>query len=191
MKTAKNTFSALFIMLGLVTIIFYGCKKDEDDDPPTGTADFNVNLTNSASAKGTYEAVNIDIVKVSIHTSTDSAATSGWFDLETNIGIYDLLDYTAGNDTLLAFDSVLQVQTISQIRLLLGNSNTIIDEGVTYELDTPGAQTSGLKIQVHTELQPNLSYKVLLDFDSEQSIIKTGNGKYKLKPVINATVVQQ
>jgi len=48
-----------------------------------------------------------------------------------------------------------------------------------------------LKINVHAELQPNMSYKVVLDFDSDKSIVKTGNNKYKLKPVINATLVQQ
>ena len=102
-----------------------------------------------------------------------------------------MLDYASGNDTLIGFDSIINVQTISQIRLLLGNNNTIVDDGETYDLETPSAQTSGLKIQVHAELQPNNSYKVVLDFDSEESIIKTGNNKYKLKPVINATLVQQ
>jgi len=31
---------------------------------------------------------------------------------------------------------------------------------------------------------------VELDFDPYQSVVKTGNGKYNLKPVIQATVVQ-
>jgi len=167
-----------------------GCKKD-DDNPETGNAEFFVNLTNSNSSRSAYEAVNIDIQKVSIHVSGDTSVNSGWFDLETNTGIYNLMDYTVGNDTLIAFDSLLQVQTVSQIRLLLGDNNTVVDGGETYDLDTPSGQTSGLKIQVHAELQPNHSYIVQLDFDAEKSVIKTGNGKYKLKPVINATVIQQ
>lgn len=190
MKITKTHFSALFIMLALLTVLSYGCKKDDDDKPETGTADFKVNLSSSETARNTYEEVNIDIVKVSIHTSSDSAETSGWFDLVTNTGIYDLLDYDAGNDTLIGFDSVLNVQTISQIRLLLGDNNTIVDGGETFDLDTPSAQTSGIKIQVHSELQAGMSYKILLDFDSEKSIVKTGNGKYKLTPSIKATVIQ-
>ncbi|PLW97989.1 MAG: carbohydrate-binding protein, partial [Marinilabiliales bacterium] len=62
--------------------------------------------------------------------------------------------------------------------------------GATYDLDTPSAQTSGIKIQVHAQLQPNLKYKIVLNFDPDKSIVMTGNGKYKLTPVINATVVQ-
>lgn len=190
MKITKTHFSALFIMLALLTVLSYGCKKDDDDKPETGTADFKVNLSSSETARNTYEEVNIDIVKVSIHTSSDSAEASGWFDLVTNTGIYDLLDYDAGNDTLIGFDSVLNVQTISQIRLLLSDNNTIVDGGETFDLDTPSAQTSGIKIQVHSELQAGMSYKILLDFDSEKSIVKTGNGKYKLTPSIKATVIQ-
>ncbi len=196
MKTENNNILIIFIALILVAMVYSGCKKE--DPQPTGTTSLKVSLIKSVASKGAnvsvngaYKSVNIDIQKVSIHISSDSSANSGWFDLETNTGIYDLLDYTAGNDTLIAFDTLLQAQNISQIRLLLGGNNTIVDDGETYELETPSGQTSGLKIQVHAELQADFAYKILLDFDSEKSIIKTGNGKYKLKPVINSTVIQQ
>jgi len=196
MKIEKNNISIIFISLTLIALIYSGCKKE--DPQPTGTTNLKISLINSVytkgayiSANGAYESVNIDIQKVSIHISSDSSANSGWFDLETNTGVYDLLDYTAGNDTLIAFDTLLQTQNISQIRLLLGNNNTIVDDGKTYELETPSGQTSGLKVQVHADLKAGFAYKILLDFDVEKSIIKTGNGKYKLKPVINTTVMQQ
>lgn len=195
-KTEQKSISVIFIIFALLALIYSGCKKE--DHQPTGTTNLKVSLVNSVATKGAYisvhgayESVNIDIQKVSIHTSSDSAANSGWFDLETNTGIYDLLDYTAGNDTLIAFDTLLQTQNISQIRLLLGSNNTIVDDGKTYELETPSGQTSGLKVQVHADLKAGFAYKILLDFDTEKSIIKTGNGKYKLKPVINTTVLQQ
>lgn len=187
----KNTLLQ-FTGLLLLTIIFLlqtACKKEENNDQ-TGTAEFNVSLKSSTSSRSDYEAVNIDIQKVSIHTSTNADESSGWFDLQTNTGVYDLLDYEAGNDTIIALDPMLEVQTVSQIRLILGNNNTVVDSGETYDLDTPSAQTSGLKIQVHAQLQPNLKYKIVLDFDPDKSIVKTGNGKYKLTPVIKATVVQ-
>ena len=167
-----------------------GCKKDDGNNDSQGTADFSVSLKTTNSSRSTYESVNIDIQKVSIHTSTNEDETSGWFELETNTGVYDLLDYEAGNDTIIALDPVLQVQTVSQIRLILGDNNTVAENGETYDLDTPSAQTSGLKIQIHAPLQPNVSYKVVLDFDADQSIIKTGNDKYKLQPVIRANLVQ-
>jgi len=41
-----------------------------------------------------------------------------------------------------------------------------------------------LKLQVHHTFEQDISYSILLDFDASQSIIMTGNGVYKLKPVI-------
>jgi hypothetical protein len=192
MKFSSKLLTVIFITLLSLTIILISCSDDDEQDnnPATGTADFNVALK-STTTKSTYDAIYIDIQEVSIHTSSDSSETSGWFELETNIGIYDLLDYESGNDTIIAFDSLIQVQTVSQIRLILGDNNTIIDDGVTYDLETPSAQTSGLKLQVHAELQPNKSYKLLLNFDADNSINKTGNGKYKLKPVINTTLIEE
>jgi hypothetical protein len=81
---------------------------------------------------------------------------------------------------------LLYVQTVFQIRLILGDNNSIIDDGETYDLEIPSAQSFGLKVQVHAELMPDLSYKIILNFDADNSIQDTGNGKYKLKPVIKA-----
>lgn len=191
MKITSKHFTTILLIFSFIAFIIVGCNQDEETvDPVPGTADFNVSLK-STGAKSTYEAVNLYIQNVSIHTSTDSAETSGWFELETPGGIYDLLDYDAGNDTLIAFDSVLQVQTISQIRLILGENNTIVVDSDTFDLETPSAQTSGIKIQIHAALEADKSYKVLLNFDADNSIIETGNNKYKLKPVIDASVIEQ
>jgi hypothetical protein len=190
MKYLNKNVTLILIALLTSTLILSSCSDDDEQDnkPATGTADFKVSLK-STKAKSAYDAIFIDIQQVSIHTSTDSAETSGWFQLDTNPGLYDLLDYDSGNDTIIAFDSLLQVQTVSQIRLILGDDNTIIDGGETYDLDTPSAQSSGLKLQIHAALEPDKSYKVLLNFDADKSIHKTGNGKYKLKPVIGTTII--
>ena len=184
----KNHLIATLILV-TVAIGFNACK-DDDDNNNEGTASLKISMSNTITANRAYSEVNIDLQKISINVSADTNATSGWVDLETNQGIYNLLDFTSGNDTILAFDTVLVVQTISQIRLLLGENNTIVEDGVTSDLNTPSGQTSGLKIPVDVTLQPGFSYIVELDFDPYQSVVKTGNGKYNLKPVIKATVVQ-
>ena len=176
------------LIISVMMIIgFNACKKDENKD---GTASLRVNMSNTVTANREYSAVNIDLLKISINVSTDSNATSGWVDLPTNQGVYNLLDFTSGNDTLLAFDSLLVVQTIKQVRLLLGNNNTVVENGETHDLTTPSGQTSGLKIPLNVTMQPGFIYIIELDFDPIQSIVKTGNNKYNLKPVIRATVTQ-
>jgi hypothetical protein len=60
----------------------------------------------------------------------------------------------------------------------------VLLDGTSYPLSTPSAEQSGLKLQVNQRLQEGIMYHVLLDFDANKSIIKLGNGGYKLKPVI-------
>lgn len=189
MKNLLRNAISLSGVLVIILVLSLSCNKE--DDPQSGNAAFHVFLKTSASYKSTYESVYLDIQKVSIHTSTDSAETTGWFELEFTPGLFDLLDYAAGNDTLLAFDSVLQVQTISQVRLVLGNNNSVVKDGQSYALKTPSGQSSGIKVQIHAELQSEKSYKVILDFDADQSVLETGNGNFKLKPVIEASVIEE
>lgn len=64
----------------------------------------------------------------------------------------------------------------------------VLDD-TTYPLSTPSAEQSGLKLQVNQTLQEGIMYHVLLDFDANKSIIKLGNGGYKLKPVIRTVEI--
>jgi hypothetical protein len=90
---------------------------------------------------------------------------------------------TNGKSTLIATDT-LQISKVEQIRLILGTNNTVVVDNVTYPLSTPSAEQSGLKLQVHQTLEQGILYSVLLDFDANKSIVNTGNGAYKLKPVV-------
>jgi hypothetical protein len=86
-------------------------------------------------------------------------------------------------DTLLA-SAEIPTGKIHQLRLLLGTGNSVEVDGQSYALQTPSAQQSGLKLNIQQEVKEGILYKILLDFDAGKSVIKTGNGKYLLKPVI-------
>jgi hypothetical protein len=131
-------------------------------------------------APGDYEAVYVDIQGVEINSESGE---SGWKQLEVNKGIYNLIEFTNGMDTLLATASV-PAGKISQIRLKLGEDNTVVIDGDIKDLTTPSGQQSGVKLNVHVELLEGLTYKLWLDFDAARSIVETGSGKYNLKPVI-------
>ena len=78
---------------------------------------------------------------------------------------------------------------LSQVRLILGSNNSVVVDGTPHPLATPSAMQSGLKLNVHSTLQPGVLYELLLDFDANQSIVVTGNGEYQLKPVIRTISV--
>lgn len=173
----KNKFLFPFILAGLA--LFSACESDTENG--AGTATMNVRMTD---APGDYEEVNIEVVSVQVHKE-ETDGESGWITLdEINPGVYNLLDFANGRDTLLA-SSTLPAGKISQIRLILGNNNTIkLKSGEVVNLKTPSGQTSGVKLQVNAELQPDVTYTMLLDFDAAKSVVPKGNGGYNLKPVI-------
>lgn len=164
----------LKLLLVLSIIIGAGaCKKS--DNSSAGTAEYNVRMTD---APGPYSEVNVDIVAVEI-TGEGGATTM----LNVNPGVYNLLDFCNGADTLIATGSI-EAGAVQQIRLILGQNNSVVIDSVEYPLATPSADQSGLKLQVHQKLEAGVAYSILLDFDANQSVVKTGNGSYKLKPVI-------
>ena len=168
----------VLFFVGLVGVILWGCSKNSFNGEK-GTTTFNVYLTDAPAG---YDEVLIDIQEVKVHVDgTDS--TSGWRDLNVNAGVYNLLDFTNGMDTLLASDE-LPAGHISQMRLVLGADNQVKVDGGYHPLKTPSGQQSGLKLNIHTDLQENIEYDIWIDFDACRSIVRTGNGKYILKPVI-------
>ena len=159
----------------LLSVYLFACSSNDQ------TSRIEVRLTD---APGDYDAVNIDIQGLQVHTQ-EGNPTTGWISLDVQKGVYDLLQLTNGIDTLLA-SSALPAGRISQIRLILGNNNSIVIDGQEIPITTPSSQQSGLKLNVQAELTEGITYKILLDFDAARSIIKRGNDAYNLKPVIRA-----
>lgn len=159
--------------------IFSMASCDNESSTKTATAKLNVHLTD---APADYDAVLIDIQDVLIKHAGDS---SGWVHLDNiQSGIYDLLSLTGGNDSIIA-QSEVDTGVVTEIRLVLGENNSLVMSGDTIPLSTPSAQQSGLKVKINEHLTGGITYKILLDFDASRSVVKAGNsGKYNLKPVI-------
>ena len=157
-----------------------GFNSCDNDSETTGTAKMEVRMTDSP---GNYAEVNVDIASVQVHK--DGADDGDWITLnEIHPGIYNLLDFANGRDTLLA-SANLPAGRISQIRLVLGENNSLkLKDGTVVDLKTPSGQPSGVKLQLNADLESDVTYMVLLDFDAAKSIVARGNGKYNLKPVV-------
>lgn len=187
MKTHRFKIKFLFLLSASVGLLILSCNKSTSRTS-AGSAHFEVLLTDDPS---TYDAVNIDIQQVEILASADSSAAdsgagSGWRTVPLfRPGVYNLLDFRNGMDTVLAAADV-PAGTITQIRLILGDSNSVVVGGQPYPMTTPSGQQSGVKLQLHAALTGGIVYKLWIDFDAARSIVQTGNGKYLLKPVIRA-----
>lgn len=168
----KLKFLLLFTTLGIFTI---SCNDDQ------ANSRLVIRLTDSP---GDYDAVNVDVQSIEVHRSTGNQE-SGWITLSgVNAAVYNLLDLTNGIDVVLA-DTEFPTGKLSQMRLVLGDNNTVDIDGEVHHLETPSALQSGLKLQINETLEEGITYQFLLDFDAAKSVVKAGtSGKFNLKPVI-------
>lgn len=178
----------LTILLSMIFALFVGftaCDSASDDG---GTGTVEVVMTD---APANYGSVNITVNSVRIHRNfyaeTDSAEADedGWITITDKPMTVNLLDLTNGNQILLGSEE-LEAGTYSQVRFILGDNNTVTVDGETYDLQTPSAQQSGLKLNVHAEVEENATYILLVDFDAARSVVQQGTGEYLLKPVLRA-----
>ncbi|WP_340199467.1 DUF4382 domain-containing protein [Ascidiimonas sp. W6] len=182
----KKQVKSLSIFCAFVLCIFLIQSCSDEDSGVTGsTANISVRLTD---APGDFEAVNIDIQDVLIQRTDEANDKTTWESIgNINAGVYDLLELTGGINVVLA-DNEVPAGAIKQIRLLLGENNTVLMEGTEYALKTPSGQQAGLKLQVNETLEPGFSYDFLIDFDVDKSIVVAGNsGNINLKPVLRVT----
>lgn len=162
------------IVFSFITgIVLLSCSKENS----TKNTTLKVRLTDNPVAA---EEVNIDIQQVRVKYSEDSI--SGWANLDTYAGIYNLLGLQNGVDTLLAVGTIPS-DIVKEIRFVLGSNNTIKVNGIVYPLTIPSGSESGLKLKIDKRLNGSLD-SLLIDFDAALSIHQNGSGDYKLKPVL-------
>lgn len=151
------------------SIVFVACKKDSQ------TSTVQVKMTD---APADYQEVNVDLKDVKVNFNGDS---TGWVSLQSKPGVYNLLGLQNGLDTLIG-QGTFSANTLNEVRLILGDSNTVKVNGQTYPLTIPSGSESGLKIKVNRKLNASLE-TVVIDFNAGLSVTQEPDG-YKLRPVI-------
>lgn len=168
---------AVLLLLVLLSTVFLlpSCKKENSR--------LTVYLTD---APADYDAVNIEVIGLQVKASTDPGE-GGWqtMPLPVTPVIYNLLDFRNGMETLLS-SIELPAGKVSQLRLILGENNTIVLNGTVEDLplEVPSGQESGLKFNIHADLVAGVEYKLWIDFDCARSVVDNGAGDYILKPVL-------
>lgn len=185
MRNAR--FPILVTSLILILALASACSDDSGTNPTTGGTGFiKINLID---APGDYQQVNVEIVRVEIHRADAADSTGGWSVISEDTTYVDLLTLTAGHSAVLA-DSSLAAGTYSQVRLILGENNTVMVDSMLHELEIPSSMNTGLKLNHPFTINGGALYEITLDFDADRSVHQTGNGRYKMKPVIRIVVDQ-
>jgi len=198
------------LLLGIVLIpilILFSCRKDKSADTiPEGQQRVRIRLSDNPVP---YQAVYVDIQQVLVQIIPDSCRGRGdrngndcfdddeyrcsvWDTLDIRPGVYNLLDLSNGTDTLLASGLTLDGR-INKLKLVLGNSNSVMIDSVSYPL-TLWNNNHNIIIQVKghdiVEITPN-DLQLWLDFDAGGSIVRVSNNHFVLKPRLRIWVPAQ
>lgn len=180
----KNLRLTSLIALLVVMLVAVSCEKKDQ------TGRMTVKMTD---APADFTQVNVEIKEVWVHYSGSEGGANGWVKLNTNAGMYDLLELQNDVTTVIANQADLAVGKISQMRLILGENNYAVavenDLEINYALLLSSQDKTGLKINVNSEIKPNQTLQIIVDFDAAASIVVQGNGEFRLKPVIHVESV--
>ncbi len=186
-----KTIFSYFLLSGLA-LFAMSCSSD-DETPSGGSAKVNLYLVD---APASYDEVWIEVLAVRVKVDEDGIDDDDMDDDDSSWEeiVYDesqpinLLDLTGGKSELLGSEDFPEGE-IDQIRLILGDNNYVVKNGERFDMKTPSAQQSGLKIKVNEYIEGGVTYNLVIDFDAAKSIVEAGNsGQIILKPVLRAYI---
>jgi hypothetical protein len=183
----KHILIPMAALLIVWALAMAGCS-DSTEPVAAGPGFMKISMID---APGDFDAVNVEVIRVEVHRGDEGGGDDGggWHTIEVDTTYVDLLTLTNGNSAVLA-DSTLPSGYYTQIRLILGNGNNVVVDGVAYDLEVPSSANTGLKLNHPFTIDAGATYEVTLDFDADKSVHMTGNGQYKMKPVIRVIVNQ-
>jgi hypothetical protein len=158
------------ILLLLPFLFFSSCKKESILE----TGRLNVYLTDTNIPPG-YDEINLDIR--SVEARIGGSTGGDWHSVRTRPGIYNMLRVTGGIDTLIAYET-LPTGEIMQLRMDLGENNSVKKDGVLYPLVLSETGKNNLTIEVEAMIASGSTRNVILDFDAGRSIVYQNNGYY-------------
>lgn len=139
-------------------------------------------------APANYEEVNVFIERVEVNNAEDD---TGWVEINSPQQIYNLLELTNGAMEVLG-SAELEAGTYNQIRLILSSDgHSVVVDGQEHSMFVPSGAQTGIKLNVNAEIEEDITYTLLLDFDASRSVVERGNqqsgSQFLLKPVVKAT----
>lgn len=181
-KQLQRLFTSTFSIIVFSLLFLASCGTGSD----TSMGSMQIRMHDAPIDSA--DAVNVSIKRVEVNKS---GSGGGWSVINAPNKTYNLLNLTNGAYEVLG-DTTLPTGTYQQIRLVLNDTgHSVVVDGQTYDMIVPSGTQTGVKLNVNAQIEKNIQYVLLLDFDAARSVVKAGNqqsnARYLLKPVIKAT----
>lgn len=204
----KTNLFVAATLIAIVSLVAVACNKSTSVESGPGIQQVNFMLTDGP---GSYDNVFIDIKSLQIVIDTaregsrkrdtcnwdhigshrESRKDSGlvWTTIPIKAGVYDILKFRNGLDTLFASANVPK-GSVRLVRIEFGTNNSVVKDSVNYPLNlSPNLPNFiVIKLKGHEfEEFASRRHRLWLDFDVSRSIIEA-NGRFYLIPVMHTFV---
>jgi len=115
----------------------------------------------------------VDIQRVEVKVEDDGVdSLGGWFNLNVRSGVYDILRFKNGIDTLFATGQIPAGRKLQKLRLTLGNNNRVVVGGATFPLSLHNNESQIIiKLDESTvDVIGGGDIRFWLDFDAGRSV---------------------
>lgn len=175
----RTLTSVLAIAFSLLLIASCGGGNGTSVGGGNGTGNGTLSVRMADAGATGITAVNVTFTRVEAHVN------GNWQVLSTTpmkINLLDLVD----TDIVLS-QALVPAGNYTQIRLFV-DSVTVQDANGMHDCIVPSAAQTGIKVNVDATVNENEITEVLLDFNVNDSIIREGNGTYRMQPVIRGVL---
>ena len=193
-------------MMGVVAVsslAVLSCQKNNSSTGSSGKHSVSIFLTDDPSFSFDNFFVDIQKLEIKVEDSIEDEHEHGggggddngghggddhsgnWITLNIRAGIYDVLQFRNGLDTILASETI-SLRTIRKVRITLGNNNSVVLKGVSTPLPLNGNDNI-IEIKLSDDfLDDNpANIRFSLDFDAGSSV-KFHGDRLEFRPRINA-----
>jgi hypothetical protein len=164
---------------------FVACNKEVDADAsiPAGQSKVQILMTDDPSL--IFDSIFIDIRRVEVKVERANNGGEYWDTLNIRPGIYNILNFRNGIDTLLASGFIANGE-IKKLRMTLGTNNSVMKSGVRFPLRLHNNDPYVIIDIPDVDRIASNSFRIWIDFDGHGSIIKVRNNEFELKSKIKA-----
>ena len=172
----------LFFPVVALAALVLGCGGGGSSSGSGGDGTGTMNIRLADAPDPTITAIDITFSKLEAHVDGE------WVEIPLVDESVNLMDLT--DEDMLLGSATLPAGNYTQIRLF-PSSATVTDSDGTHDVNIPSAKNTGIKVNINAPLAENAVQTLLLDFNVDKSLIKTGNGAYKLQPVLVGVIKTQ
>ena len=131
----KNKINLIVLGLLSTTAMFYACQKEVSGN--VFTTDLNkphsVRIYLTDDQTPVFDSVFIDLQQLQVKLEDDALPNGGWVNVDIRSGVYNILRFRNGLDTLFATGTLPNAK-VKKIRLVLGTRNSVMKDGQSFPL---------------------------------------------------------